>query len=170
MTGARRKATIVAVGACLAALVATAAAHPARAFVGVTSSHITSPKDLTYLMYDQNTPNTFAISGTSNGTTGDHVDIRCYDGNTGSLVAGNVALNANGSFSVPTAPLGEPNTFRVCNLHAVPSGTIPGDPSAYPGPRLLVGSKKNYRVSGGPNDGALHDYYLFFQQLAGGND
>src|SRR3954447_13042321 len=113
MNRGRRRTALLVVGGCLvAALVATASAHSAPAIVGVTSSHITSPKDLTYLMYDQNTPNTFAISGTSNGTTGDHEDIMCYDGNTGSLVAGNVALNANGSFSVPTAPLGEPNTFR----------------------------------------------------------
>jgi len=172
MNRARSRTALIVGGGCLvAALVATASAHSARVIVGVTSSQITSPKDVTYLMYDQNTPNTFAISGTSNGTTGDHVDVRCYDGDGGKLVAGNVALTAGGSFSVPSADLHLANTFRVCNLHAVPAGTTPADPSAYPGPRLLVGNKKNSYVSKGPNNnGALYDYYLYFPQLAGGND
>jgi hypothetical protein len=171
MKRGRSRAALLAAGGCLiAALVATASAHSAQTSAGVTSSHITTPKDVTYLMYDQNIPNTFAISGTSNGTNGGHVDIRCYDGESGSLVAANVALNADGSFSVPAAAVKGATTYRVCNLHAVPAGTTPADPSAYPGPRLLVGSKKSYTVSGGPNNGALHDYYLYFQQFAGGND
>jgi hypothetical protein len=168
--GRSRTALVVAGGCLIAALVATASAHSARAIVGVTSSHITSPKDLTYLTYDGDTANTFAISGTSNGTTGEYVDIRCYDGDIGSVVASSVALKADGSFSVPAAdPVGA-FTKRVCNLHAVPAGTTPADPSAYPGPRLLVGKKAGSNVSLGPNDGALYDYYLYFQQLAGGND
>ena len=166
MNAVKARTVSVIAGACaIAALVATPSAQAA-----VTVSHITTPTDVTYLMYDNNNPNTFAISGTSNGTTGDHVDFRCYDGDSGSLVASDVALNADGSFSIPAAPVVKTNTYSVCNLHAVPAGTAPADPTPYPGPRLLVGYKASSTVSSGPNDGVLFDYTLYFQQLAGGND
>jgi hypothetical protein len=35
---------------------------------------------------------------------------------------------------------------------------------------LLVGQTETYTVSGGANNGKLYDYYLYFQQLAGGMD
>lgn len=168
MTRFRARTGVFVAGGCvIATLVATSAAQSAKQ--AVTASSITKPKDLTYLVYNATAPNTFAVSGTSNGTSGDHVDLRCYDGNGGSLVAGNVALGAGGSFSVPAAPLQLAKRFRVCNLRAVPAGTTPS-PAPFSGPRLLVGYAGRRNVSGGPNNGTLYDYDLFFQQLAGGGE
>jgi hypothetical protein len=162
----RRRAGTIAAGACLVAmLIAVPSAQAA-----VTKTKIATPSDLTYAIYNQVSPNTFAVSGTTNGTTGDHVDIRCYDGDKTTTVAANVAVTANGSFSVPAASLQKAFTSRVCNLHAVPAGTAPNPLTPFPGPRLLVGDSKTYTVSGGPNNGQVYDFYTYAQQLAGGFD
>jgi hypothetical protein len=59
----------------------------------ITASTITTPKDQSYFVYNDDSPNTFAISGkTTGGTTGDHVDIKCYYGTKTSAVATNVAV------------------------------------------------------------------------------
>ena len=160
-----RTATIVA-GACLAAMLVVVPSAQAA----VTSSSITTPKNNLYFLYNSTTPNTFAISGTTNGTTGDHVDVNCYAGDKITPVATNVAVNANGSFSVPAAPAAQANTYRLCQLHAVPHGTTPNPLTPYAGPRLLVGQTETYNVSGGVNNGKLYDYYLYFQQPQGGLD
>ena len=164
-----RTAAFVAGGCLVAALVAASAAHSAQATVGVTSSNITTPKDLSYLVYNANTPNLFTIAGTSNGTTGNHVDILCYHGGTFDQVVLGVAINANGSFSV-NAPLKTADVLSPCRLAAVPSETAPTPPTGFTGPRVLVGQTHKYTVSGGPNDGKLYDFYALFQQLHGAND
>lgn len=158
-----RATTTIACACLMAALVAVPSAQAA-----VTASNITTPKDLTYFVYNADNPNTFAVTGTSNGTTGDNVDVDCYDGDAITPVASNVAVNANGSFSAP-ASLAEAARFRVCHLRAVPAGTTPS-PSGFTGPRVMTGYKQSYAISSGPNSGKPYDYYLFFQQLEGGND
>ena len=162
-----RAAAVVAGGCLIAALIATSSAHSA-AQVAFTST-ITTPKDLSYLVYNKNTPNLFNIAGTSNGTTGDHVDILCYYGATWATVVTGVAINASGYFSV-NAPLQLVNLRSPCRLTAVPTTTTPEPPTGFAGPRVLVGQTHRYTVSGGPNDGKLYDFYSFFQQLHGGND
>jgi hypothetical protein len=164
-----RTAVLVAGGCLIAALVATSAARSAQAVLGVTSSHITTPKDLSYLVYNANAPNLFNIAGTSNGTTGGHVDILCYYGGATSTVATGVALSANGSFSV-NAPLKQASVISPCTLAAVPSSTTPKPPTGFTGPRVLAGQTQNFTVSGGPNNGKLYDFYAFFQQLNGSAD
>jgi hypothetical protein len=159
-----RAATIVA-GACLTAtLVAVPSAQAA-----VTQSSITTPADVTYLLYNRDKPNTFTVSGTTNGTKGNHVDVNCYAGDKTTTVASNVVVNANATFSAPAAADAEANTYRVCQLRAVPAGTTPNPLTPFAGPRLLVGRRQTLHVSSGKNKGKFYDYYLYFQQLAGGD-
>lgn len=165
MSQVRRTATVVA-GMCLAAMLVVVPSAQAA----VTSSSITAPTNNKYFLYNYNNPNTFAISGMTNGTTGDHVDVNCYAGDEVDPVATNVAVNANGTFSVAAAPAKEANTYRVCQLRAVPHGSAPNPLTPYAATRLLVGYRETYNVSGGPNDERLYDYYLFFQQPKGGLD
>src|SRR5438876_11926359 len=94
----RIRAAAAVIGAVLVgSLVATPTAGAA-----VTASSITSPSDLTFLVADQdNATQTFDITGTTTGgnPASDKVDIRCYYGTTFSVVASNVPLQSNGSFS-----------------------------------------------------------------------
>lgn len=168
MNRARSRTAVLIAGGCLiAALVATSSARSAQATV--TSSNITTPKDLSYLVYNKDTPNLFHIAGTSTGLAGGHVDILCYHGATFDQVVIGVAVNANGSFSV-NAPVKQANVYSPCRLAAVPSETAPEPPTGFKGPRVLVGQTHRLTVTGGPNDGKLYDFYSFFQQLHGGAD
>src|SRR5262245_2658530 len=106
-----RVATISATVSVIAVLVAVPSAQ-----ASVTASHITTPTDVTYVMYNNDSSNTFAISGTTTGgTTGDHVDLVCYAGDRTDNVASNVAVNANGSFTAP-GDAESANNYRICNL------------------------------------------------------
>ena len=168
MNKVRARAVVLIAGGCLvAALIATSSAHSAAQVA--FASNITTPKDLSYFVYNKNTPNLFHIAGTSNGTTGDHVDILCYYGDTWATVVTGVGITESGSFSV-NAPLQQANVLSPCRLAAVPATTTPEPPTGFTGPRVLVGQTHRFSVSGGPNDGKLYDFYSFFQQLHGGND
>ncbi len=165
----RRLNLMIAAACAFAVLVVSLTASTAGA--AITASTITTPKNGSYFVYNEDNPNTFAISGTTTGgTTGDHVDIRCYYGAETRTVASNVAVSQDGSFSVPTADLSEANVYSPCRLRAVPAGTSPADLTPFAGPRINVGDKQTYHVSGGANDGTLYDFYLFGQQPAGGFD
>jgi hypothetical protein len=151
-------------------LVGSLVATP-TAGAAITASTITTPNDLSYFVYNHDTPNTFAISGTTTGgTTGDHVDISCYYGTSSRTVASNVAVSQNGSFSVPAADLRMANVYSPCRLRAVPAGTTPANLTPFAGPRVLVGYNSTSKVVGGPNDGTPYDFYMFAQQPAGGFD
>ena len=93
------------------------------------------------------------ISGTSDGTTGDGVDIDCvynYDGETHSSMslATGVAVNADGSFSTT---LGLANVDSACRLAAVPAGTnVTGlDVSPFQGPVLGASYERTSQDAGG---------------------
>ncbi len=159
------KISVVLGAACAAALMMAVPSAQAA----ITQSSITAPKDVSYLVYQNDTPNSIPVSGTSSGTTGDHVDLVCTYGSGSWKMATNVAVNADGTFAYPTVPLKDP-PFVPCRMHAVPSGTSPGSLAPYPGPRLLVGWNEVTTVSSGPNVGELSDYYAYFQQLQGGFD
>jgi hypothetical protein len=151
-------------------LVGSLSATP-TAGAAVTASKITTPKDLSYFVYNSDKPNTFKISGaTTGGKPGDFVDINCYYGTKVRAVATNVAVGQDGSFSAPAASLANANLYSPCQLRAVPAGTTPANLSAFAGPRVMVGYNETYHVSGGTNDGTLYDFYTFAQQLAGGFD
>ncbi|MDE3070084.1 MAG: hypothetical protein KGJ43_05090 [Acidobacteriota bacterium] len=58
------------------------ATGPTAALAAVSESNVTSPADGALLVQNQLTEpaKTFTVAGTSNGTTGDAVDILCYQG------------------------------------------------------------------------------------------
>jgi hypothetical protein len=155
-----------AVGAALALSLCVASAASAT----VSTTSITSPSD-PFFGFDQGQTQNVTISGSSDGTTGDNVDILCYndDGSTGtahSTVASDVPVAADGTFStsVPISDLVYPTvefSTGYCRLRAVPSGTSPTSGlSAFAGPRALVG----YLVKMVEDD-RLYDYYAESPQL-----
>ena len=155
--------------ALFAALALTLAAA-AGAQAAVTHSSITSPTD-PFFGFDQGQTQNVTISGTSDGTTGDDVDILCYndDGSTGtahSTVASDVPVAADGTFttSVPISDLVYTTVVYstgYCRLRAVPSGTAPTSGlSAFAGPRALVGHLLQMI-----EDDRLFDYYAESPQL-----
>ncbi len=148
-------------------LVMTPAAHAA-----ITGSQITTPSDPSFFIADEDaSTQTFAISGTTTGGTPatDQVDVRCYRGGTSASVASNVALNSDGSFSLPSANLNNVHD-RTCRLRAVPAGTSPSDVTPYAGPLIGVGERDTSKVATGPNTGSAYDYYLYAPQLTGAFD
>ena len=150
-----------------AAFVAALLVGVPSAQAAVTASSITKPDDLTYLVAQYNYPEyPFRIAGTTNGTTGDHVDLVCYAGDGTNTVASNVPIKADGSFNVRLAPVAAALTHRVCNVKAVPSGTTPGDLVPFIGPRLLVGY---HEYDYNPHTW-LVNFYDYFPGLAGGAD
>src|SRR5262249_18380201 len=128
-----------------------------------------------FQIYNEDAPNAIAVAGTTNSSVPatDQVDLQCFYGPGSSshkAVATNVPLNpADGSFSVAGGDLSQVQ-FHTCTLRAVPAGSIPGDLTPFSGPVLAVGHRETIRVSGGPNDGAVQDYYLLGQQLSAADD
>ena len=142
----------------------------------ITSSAIDVPASPSFQIYNQETPNTIAVSGTtdSSAPATDQVDLQCFYGPSSSshkALATGISLDpSTGSFSVPAANLNNVR-FQVCTLRAVPAGTIPGSLTPFTGPLLATGSSHELTVSsGGPNDGTPYDYYTWGQQLAGADD
>jgi hypothetical protein len=81
---------------------------PAVASAAVTTSHVTSPGDPYYRLDDSGASSAarqITVSGTTDGTTGDAVDLNCHYGNAVSGSAGwytlatSVPVGADGSFS-----------------------------------------------------------------------
>ncbi|HEY2353751.1 MAG TPA: PASTA domain-containing protein [Gaiellaceae bacterium] len=149
--------------ACLAA---TVVAVPS-AQAAVTESHITTPKNVSYLVFDGNAANSFAVSGTSEGSTTDHVDLACYDGSSSDTLATNVPVRTGGAFSAPAVPLGSP-PHSSCRLRAIPSGTTPGDLAPFTGPALMLGMSMLDKYASGPSAGKPYGYSSYFQQPEGG--
>ena len=169
MSGTGRRVNVIAVLAAAMALWIVPQASAA-----VTSSSITSPGDPTFGLFDFDAPSsTFAISGASNGTAGDQVDLRCYHGSADSFftVQSNVAVGAGGGFSVPAADLSTvPDA--ICRLRAVPAGTAQPESalSSFAATRLAIGERDGLPISSGPNVGTERDYYIYGQQLTAAND
>ena len=132
----------------------------------ITGSQITTPSNPSFFMADEDASSqALAISGTTTGgnPASDKVDVRCYFGGTSVKVKGNVPLNSNGSFSVPTADLNKLIEL-TCQLRAVPAGTTPADLTPFAGPVIGVGDRETSKVSGGANNGKAYDYNLDAQQ------
>jgi hypothetical protein len=136
----------------------------------VTTSNVTSPTDPTYALSDDDNPNSITISGTSDGTTGDHVDVYCYFGTTPFRLqaALNLAVQGDGSFS-GTGPLSN-LTDTACRLHAVPAGAEPSNLTPFSGPRVATGERLSTPIGAGPNAGTIHDFYAYGQQLTAADD
>ncbi len=156
--------------AAVGLLVLAALVVPSVAQAAVTQSSITTPADPYYAIWNEQvaTP-AVTVSGTSDGTTGDAVDIDCYhdDGSTGARqtppLASNVPVGADGSFST-TVPLDalEGTGGGECRLRAVPYSTTPTSGlGAYAGPRSLVG---HYQLDTAPAP-VPTDYDIFSREL-----
>jgi hypothetical protein len=163
-----RAAAALVLGAVLVgSLVATPTAGAA-----VTTSKITSPGDWTFFVADQDKASqTFQIKGTTTGGTpaSDKVDVRCYYGTSSRLVAGNVSLQSDGSFSV-AGDLNSANVYTPCRLRAVPAGTQPSVVAPFAGPRIGVGYNRTREENTAPNTGTPYDFYMYAQQNLGGFD
>jgi hypothetical protein len=148
-------ATVVAIVAMAFASVAGAA---------VTESHVDAPGSPHFSIAMPGSE-TVAVTGTSDGTTGDKVDLRCYsNGNTFSfLLAEEIPVTAGGTFSVPNAEL-ENISRSACILRAVPAGTEPSSLAAYTGPLMATGESTEDKVGSGPNAGRLYNYDVWAQQ------
>ncbi|MGP0048268.1 MAG: hypothetical protein ACLPZR_05375, partial [Solirubrobacteraceae bacterium] len=148
-------------------------AFAASAQAAVTQSTISSPAD-PFFGFDQQQTQNVTVSGTSNGTTGDSVDIDCYTdngsaGTRSARVVPNLPVAANGSFStsLPLIQLTGLTSVDDCRLRAVAAGSSPTTGlSAYAGPRTLVGSLSRATV-GTPGP---YDFYINAPQLGVAND
>ena len=128
---------------------------------------ITSPSD-PFFAFDQGQTQNVTISGTSNGTSGDQVQILCYsDNGTDGTVLGTVdnavSVGADGTFSA-TVSLGalEQGNLDTCRLRAVPAPQLAPTTglSAFTGPRTLVGM-----LDQETNGSTLFDYFIQAPQL-----
>ena len=152
-------------------LVCALALAPSAADAAVTTSAINSPSDPSYPLQDRdNGGGTITVSGTSNGTSGDHVDIDCYTGGGAQqspllhVLQANVPVVSGGAFGPTSVSIANPSDlyFHPCVLRAVPAGDttvyVPGSPSQFTGPRLFIGAVATFRIPSGPNAGAAEDY------------
>jgi len=163
MSRSLRAATVI-----LGAAGALALAAPAGALPTITSSQVTTPSaSPTYLTYDADNPNTFAVAGnvTSPSPGSETVDIRCYSGDQGGsiLIASNLTVQPDGTFSDPAAPL--PGLQDgPCRLRAVPTGVTDNEPS-FAGPLLVVDSMQTTKLTGPPNNGVSYDFNIQGNEL-----
>ena len=143
------------------------------AAAAVGASNVTTPSDGTLLYQNQLTnPNeSFTVAGTSNGSSGDLIDVDCYEG--GKSVASyagsggtGIAVGSGGSFSI-TVPQ---STFGgdSCELLAVPHGTTPTPGTSYTGPRVGFSAFSTSTLSSGANGGDTYDF-SFTDALLTGN-
>jgi hypothetical protein len=107
----------------------------------VTHTQISSPGDPYYSIANQaNATETRTVTGTSDGTTGDVVDLRCYSNDTywWPDPGQDIPVQADGSFSGDVDLFDISNDGAGCTLRAVPDNTGPGDTSSFKGPRMLI--------------------------------
>src|SRR5205823_6077825 len=101
-----------------------ALAIPATASAAVTSSSITTPTGPFFFLNDLSPGQTamnITVSGTSNGTSGDMVDLNCYYGTyIPASLAASVPVASDGTFTYT----GVVNNleYYTCMLRAVPHG------------------------------------------------
>ncbi|HWF75034.1 MAG TPA: hypothetical protein VG186_16915 [Solirubrobacteraceae bacterium] len=150
-----------------------------RAQAAVTASNITAPGDGTALIDNEatNPGATVTVSGTTNGTTGDSVDVDCYHGGsvvrdpTGSVVgytgptSTGIAVDNAGGFTA-SVPL-QAFAGYSCELIAVPHGTTPSPTVGFTGPRVATSHFYLNTVTSGPNSGAVYDFGFGDETLLG---
>jgi hypothetical protein len=157
----------------LAALLGALAWAPSASAAMTSSSlQVVSPPG-SYLVFDEVAgAEMITVSGSSNASPGEKLDINCYAAKKRYLLASEVIAGAGGSFSF-TGPFGT-IAGRTCVLRAVAHNDTtdyaPGSPSAFQGPTLGLGRRSAMTVESGPNAGALLWYYIYASQLDGGFD
>ena len=131
----------------------------------VPTTNITSPLDgAHYTVTQQNgSEPDVTVTGTSNLTAGDFVDIRCYEVGSSWYQPGpsHVAVQADGTFSTPMS-IATP--YGTCQLLAVPYNWPKGSGlSGYIGPRVTTEYRRDSKTVSGPNAGKTYDYSVAYQ-------
>lgn len=154
----------------LATATIIAVQSPAQA-APVTATTITSPANGTHYMIKNSSPGKpVTVTGTSNGTTGDLVDIRCYElgSHTWQTGAENVPVQVDGSFSTT---MDSDDPYGRCRLRAVPDNHPKGASLAgFNGPTVTTEYVLSDTIASGPNAGKVYDYYIEFQGKRALND
>lgn len=131
---ARRALALAVAGACLAV--------PTAAQAVVTTSQVTTPADPTFRLYNDDllpADQKITVSGTSNGTTPDVVDILCVYGGSDTTFAADVPVAADGSFTAEATIETLSGNDAPCRLRAVRNGLSAGDDLFdFKGPRVAV--------------------------------
>jgi hypothetical protein len=153
--------------------IVTALLGPQSALADVTHSAITTPAAATSVWVDlNNRTGSLAITGTSDGTTGDAVDLVCTytdeDGPEADDLSDEVPVDASGNFSFTAGPA-ELGGLRGdnCILRAIPTDSEPDDYSPFAGPQLMVGGIQRSTLQTGPNTGTVYDYDIIWPQPSG---
>ena len=155
------------------AVLAVSAVAPNLASAIVTQSNVLAPGDFNRLVVDDDVlaPQLLTVSGTSDGTPGDPIEVRCYWTDTlGSHYLAFPTTDVvapDGSWSI-TDDAASFEDANACTLLAVDPGDPAGQPTApHTGPRIFVGRKGALTVSGGPNTGRSYDYTVTAPQVTG---
>jgi hypothetical protein len=161
MTSAPRSTTrraAVLLAALLTSLIGVASAHAT-----VTESQVTSPEaGFTFgdnTLDPEDPANLRAVTGTTDGTTGDQVAILCQAAGRLSQLTPSLDVGDDGRFS-GTLHLTEFED-ELCTLRAVPADTFPNDLSPYSGPLIGNGRRDIQDDEQGPNN------YEAYQPQAG---
>jgi hypothetical protein len=163
--------------AAVAAFIAALGVAPAAAQADVTATNITSwtsnspgtPPNSRYLISYDNQPTRLTVTGTAQGTG--TVDIVCYyePNSLPEVLAANLTVHADGSFSTPTGTLAPalnkivlPVAPRPCRLRAVPPTHVNNsDTSVFAGPDLAISETQVLQTTTGPNhDTTAYDFYV----------
>lgn len=154
----------------LAALAALCLLPAATADAAITTTNVTSPADLTRYSDELGTVgDEITVSGTTDGTTGDQVDIQCrqLDGagsERQSLLLGSVAVAADGSFSGKIQD--GTGQFGPCRIRATPTGMWIADYAPFTGPRVMAEERRLFRFA----DTRQFDFYETFTGTEAVND
>ena len=143
----------------LASLSALAIA-PSLASAVVTQSSIDTPTDVTHLAIDDDAaPQSLTVSGTSDGTLGDPIELRCYSADrfgTDYVLFAAGTVDAGGTWTLTDDPSSVAG--KACTLVAVPDTQTLPPGGTFIGPRLFVAEKGALAVTFGPNAGKVFDY------------
>lgn len=133
-----------------------------------TSSHVNTPADPTFSIYEPEAPSTITVTGTAaGGGFGEELALRCYYGaSTSRLIDPGVTPALDGTFSATIAP----ETSTSCRLRAVTAGTEPTELAPFTGPVLAVGESRTIFTTGAINEGMPFDFYANGQQLTAADD
>lgn len=151
-------------GLCTALVVVAGLAGASPAMATVTTTHVTSPTDPTFALYDSDaaTPQTIDVAGTSDGTTGDSVDIRCVyygDSTNNAEIADNVPVNADGTFSVTGVDI-SPCDQWTSRIYAFPHGASSLDLTTSTGPLFGDAYSSTDDNTSAPGGHQLYDFYF----------
>jgi hypothetical protein len=168
-----RLASITAIVFALAAPAAGAA---------VTQTNITSPANHAVIVNNEVTSEPqVTVTGTAPGASdGETVNIICTEPtptglSTSTLNSSPVAIHNHGfTYTGSFEPIEE----HTCVLRAVPTGATPADLTPFTGPQIAVdaseagniGAAEDEAIVGGPNSGALYDYYFYGSQFQGAGE